>query len=182
MDFNLLDAEKELLLHTARESIASYLEERDGAYKKPSEKLEIPLGAFVTLHIHGRLRGCIGNIVPVYPLFTAIKRLARESAFHDPRFPALPPEELPETDIEISVLSPLKKISSVNEIEVGTHGILMKNGIYSGVLLPQVPVEQGWDLEEFLRNTCYKAGMDGNCYKDSSTLIEIFTAVIFSEN
>ncbi len=182
MDFNLLDVVKDLLLHTARESLTSYLEERDGAYKKPSEKLEIPLGAFVTLHIHGRLRGCIGNIVPVHPLFTAIKRLARESAFHDPRFPALTPEELPETDIEISVLSPLKKISSVNEIEVGTHGILMKNGIYSGVLLPQVPVEQGWNLEEFLRNTCYKAGMDGNCYKDSSTLIEIFTAVIFSEN
>ncbi len=182
MDFDLTDSEKKLLLQTARESIASHLENRDGAYGKPTEKLETPLGAFVTLYMHGRLRGCIGHMLPVFPLFEAVKKLARESAFRDPRFPPLTAGELPEADIEISVLSPLKEISSLDEIKVGTHGILMRNGFNSGVLLPQVPVEQGWDLEEFLVNTCYKAGMNGDCYKDNSTVIQIFSAVVFSEN
>lgn len=182
MEFDLTNPEKKLLLETARESISSRLENRKGRYGTPTEKLETPLGAFVTLHIHGRLRGCIGHMVPVYPLFTAVKRLAIESAFHDPRFPPLTIDELPEIDIEISVLSPLEEISSVDRINVGTHGILMRNGGRSGVLLPQVPVEQGWDLEEFLINTCRKAGMNGDCWKDRNTVIQIFSAVIFSED
>jgi len=182
MDFDLLDSEKKLLLKTARESIAAHLEGRDGEYGIPTDRLKTPLGAFVTLHIGKNLRGCIGHMVPVYPLFDAVKRLAVESAFNDPRFPPLTRDELEKVEIEISVLSPLEEISSVDRIKVGTHGILMQNGVRSGVLLPQVPVEQGWDLEEFLTHTCYKAGMGGDCWKDSSTRIRIFSAVIFSED
>ena len=181
MNFTLTDTEKKLLLKTARESIASFFEGKKGIYGKPSEKVQTPLGAFVTLHINGHLRGCIGHMMPVYPLFTGIQHLARESAFHDPRFSPLTKAELSQADIEISVLSPLKRIDSVDTIKVGTHGILMRNGSYSGVLLPQVPVEQGWDLEAFLINTCYKAGIPGNCWKDPDTEIEIFSAVVFGE-
>ncbi len=181
MDFTLTEEEKKFLLETARESITSYLEKRKGNYGTPQKKLEKPFGAFVTLHIHGNLRGCIGHIVPVYPLFTGIQYLARESAFRDPRFPPLSIEELPETDIEISVLSPMKRISTPKAIKVGTHGILIKRGIYSGVLLPQVPVEQGWGLEEFLTHACYKAGLQGNCWKENDTEIQIFSALVFGE-
>lgn len=181
MDFDLTEMEKKLLLETARESIASHFEKRKGIYGQPTEKLKTPLGAFVTLHIKGRLRGCIGHMIPVYPLFSAIQQLALDSAFHDPRFSPLTPGELAKADIEISVLSPLERTDSVNTIKVGTHGILMHNGGRSGVLLPQVPVEQGWNLEEFLTNTCFKAGLDGECWKDPATEIEIFSAVVFGE-
>ena len=181
MDFNLTEIEKKLLLETARESIAGHLEDRKGRYGQPTEKLKTPLGAFVTLHISGRLRGCIGHMMPVYPLFSAIQHLALESAFRDPRFAPLTPEEFPRIDIEISVLSPLERIDSIEKIKVGTHGILMHNGGRSGVLLPQVPVEQGWNKYEFLTNTCYKAGLPGDCWKDPTTEIEIFSAVVFGE-
>ncbi len=181
MDFNLTEFEKKLLLETARESIAGHLENRKKRYGQPTEKLKTPLGAFVTLHINGKLRGCIGHMMPVYPLFSAIQHLALESAFRDPRFPPLTLEELPHIDIEISVLSPLERIYSIENIKVGTHGILMHNSGRSGVLLPQVPLEQGWNRDEFLTNTCYKAGLPGDCWKDSATEIEIFSAVVFGE-
>ncbi|RKX76928.1 MAG: AMMECR1 domain-containing protein [Spirochaetes bacterium] len=181
MDFTLTDEEKRLLLETARESIASKLEGRKPEFKEPTENLKVQCGAFVTLHIHGRLRGCIGHMVGVNPLMETIKELALSSAFNDPRFPPLSPHELEEIDIEISVLTPLKKISSVDEIEVGKHGIYLKKGSASGVLLPQVATEEGWDRETFLTHTCYKAGLTGNCWKDPKTEISIFSAIIFGE-
>ena len=181
MEFSLTENEKTILLSTARESIASQLEERQGIYPATTDKLETPLGSFVTLHIEGKLRGCIGHMLPLKALIEDIKILARESAFHDPRFPGLSLKELDYIDIEISVLSPLEN-TSPDKVVVGKHGIIMKNGYNSGVLLPQVPVEQGWDREEFLTHTCYKAGMQGDCWKDPGTQIETFTAVIFGEN
>ena len=181
MEFSLTDNEKTILLSTAMESIASQLEERQGIYPHTTDKLETPLGSFITLHIDGKLRGCIGHMLPLNALIEDVKTLARESAFHDPRFPGLNIKELKLIDIEISVLSPLEN-SSAEDVVVGKHGIIMKNGYNSGVLLPQVPVEQGWDREEFLTQTCYKAGMNGDCWKDPGTQIETFTAVIFGEN
>ncbi|MCK5196821.1 MAG: AmmeMemoRadiSam system protein A [Spirochaetales bacterium] len=181
MEFSLTHKEKTILLSTARESIKSQLEARAGIYLETTEKLETALGSFVTLHIDGRLRGCIGHMLPVKSLIEDIKILARESAFHDPRFPSLNIKELESIDIEISVLSPLE-ISSPEDVEVGKHGIIMKNTYHTGVLLPQVPVEQGWNREVFLTQTCYKAGMQGDCWKDPGTQIETFTAVIFGEN
>ncbi len=181
MDFYLTEMEKDILLKTARESITARLENRKGSYPLPTEKISTPLGSFVTLHINGMLRGCIGHIIPVRPLVDDIRILAIESAFHDPRFPGLTREESDKINIEISVLSPLKK-ALPEDIVVGKHGIIMKNGYNSGVLLPQVPVEQGWNKEEFLTHTCYKSGLPGDCWKDKNTLIESFTAVIFRES
>jgi uncharacterized protein len=181
MEFSLTDNEKFILLKTARESISSKLEKRNSNYPESSARLQEPLGSFVTLHIDGKLRGCIGHMLPVRALIEDVKILAKESAFHDPRFPVLELDELELIDIEISVLSPLEK-SSPEKIIVGKHGIIMKNAYNSGVLLPQVPVEQGWNREEFLSNTCRKAGMHINCWKDPNTQIETFTAVIFGEN
>ena len=181
MDFSLTENEKTILLSTARESITSRLEKRTPNYPIPLDSLQTPLGSFVTLHIEGNLRGCIGHMLPVKALIEDVKILARESAFHDPRFPELSIKELELIDIEISVLSPLE-ISSPDKIIVGKHGIIMKNGYNSGVLLPQVPTEQGWDREEFLSYTCRKAGMQEDCWKDQHTQIETFTAVVFGEN
>ncbi len=181
MEFSLTENEKQILLLTARESITSKLESRIANYPRALDNLKEPLGSFVTLHIEGKLRGCIGHMLPVRALIEDIKILAKESAFHDPRFPSLSLKELEHIDIEISVLSPLE-VSSPEKVIVGKHGIIMKNGYNSGVLLPQVPVEQGWNREEFLSHTCRKAGMQMDCWKDPVTKIETFTAVIFGEN
>lgn len=181
MEFSLTENEKTILLQTARESITSKLENRSSNYPDAPMSLQEPLGSFVTLHIEGNLRGCIGHMLPVRALIEDIKILAGESAFHDPRFPTLSLKELGNIDIEISVLSPLE-VSSPEKVIVGKHGIIMKNGYNSGVLLPQVPTEQGWNREEFLSNTCRKAGLQNDCWKDPNTQIETFTAVVFGEN
>jgi AmmeMemoRadiSam system protein A len=139
-------------------------------------------GAFVTLHKRGRLRGCIGNMVGQGPLVRTVQEMAVAASTEDPRFPAMSLGELGEIDIEISVLSPMKKITDVNEIEVGRHGIMMTQGYRRGVLLPQVATEQGWGRDEFLENTCYKAGLQGDAWKNPKTTIEIFSAEVFGEN
>jgi AmmeMemoRadiSam system protein A len=134
------------------------------------------------LHEHGRLRGCIGNIVTDTALYITVRDMAIASATSDPRFRRLKPEELSKVKIEISALSPLEKISSVDEIKLGTHGVLLKNGFRSGVFLPQVATETGWSKEEFLTNLCVeKAGLAPDAWKDKTTEIYIFSAQVFSE-
>lgn len=181
MSFSLNSQEKKLLLQTARESIRSRLTGEPPIYPEPTPNLHTKCGAFVTLHRSGELRGCIGHITGFSPLFDAVRELARSSAFHDPRFPPLGPEELPEIDIEISVLTPLKKIDSPTEVEVGTHGVLLESGARSGVLLPQVPLEQGWNREEYLRHLCYKAGLPPDSLTRPETRLSVFEAIIFGE-
>lgn len=181
MNIELNHREKQLLLYTARESIASELEGREGDFPEPTGTLKTVCGAFVTLHKGQELRGCIGNITGVEPLYKGVRELALSSAFHDPRFPAIRLDELGEVDIEISILTPLEKAASPEEIEVGTHGILMQSGPRSGVLLPQVPVEQGWNREEFLENTCRKAGLPPGCWNREDTEIFLFAALVFGE-
>jgi AmmeMemoRadiSam system protein A len=127
------------------------------------------------------LRGCIGNIVGRKPLIKTITEMAHAAAFDDPRFPRLKAEEFNLIDIEISVLSPLHRISSITEIQTGVHGIYMTRGFNSGVLLPQVATEQAWDRNKFVKHTCLKAGLPEDAWKDPLTVIEIFSAVIFSE-
>jgi len=136
-------------------------------------------GAFVTLKKNGELRGCIGYVEAYKPLYLTIREMARAAAFNDPRFPPLRPDEWPQIEVEISVLSPLEEISDPEKIEVGRHGILLRNGPFSGLLLPQVAVEYGWGREEFLMHTCLKAGMAGDCWRRSGTRIQIFSAEIF---
>jgi AmmeMemoRadiSam system protein A len=111
-----------------------------------------------------------------------VRDTATHAALHDPRFQPVAASELPRLEYEISVLSPLRRVVDVEQIKVGQHGLLMKNGDYEGLLLPQVPVEQGWDRQTFLEETCRKAGMNSNCWKDEDTDIFQFTAVVFNEH
>lgn len=181
MEFTLTDDEKVTLLKTARLSIKARLFNRDPEYPEPTKTLSINCGAFVSLHINGKLRGCIGYIQAVKPLMETIKEMACSAAFNDPRFSPLTETELKDLDIEISVLSPMIKIDDINEIKVGVHGIIVRRGMYSGLLLPQVAVQYGWDREEFLSHTCQKAGLPSNCWKLNDIEIEIFSAVVFNE-
>ncbi|HTY44943.1 MAG TPA: AmmeMemoRadiSam system protein B [Patescibacteria group bacterium] len=175
--------QKKRLLEIARASIEAYL--------KTGKRMELveddPVlskahGAFVTLHEHGQLRGCIGNLVGNQPLYLTIRDMAVESAVGDPRFPPLQPAELKDAEIEISVLSPLQRVSSVDEIKLGTHGVLVKRGYRSGVFLPQVAAETGWSKEEFLSALCsHKAGLSPDAWKEKATELYVFTATVFSE-
>jgi len=177
----LTETEKALLLYIARERIASTLEERPPRFPQeiPEELLK-PFGAFVTLHKYGSLRGCIGTFHADKPLYLIVADMARSAAFNDPRFPPLSAEELSEVDMEISVLSPMW-LGSPEEVEVGKHGIYIVRGFHRGVLLPQVPVEYGWDRETFLDHTCLKAGLAPGCWQDPETEIYLFTAEVFGE-
>ncbi len=138
-------------------------------------------GAFVTLHIRGNLRGCIGYIVGVKSIPETIEDMSIASAFRDPRFPPLRKGEFGEIDIEISVLSPIEDVKDVSEIVVGRDGIIISRGMNSGLLLPQVATEYGWDLDTFLEHTCYKAGLPGSMWKKEGTKIQKFSAQVFGE-
>ncbi len=175
--------QKKALLNLARKTIAERLSVEtiiilpdfsDSVFKEHC-------GAFVTLHISERLRGCIGYIQGVKPIPETIKDMAISAAFNDPRFPDLTKEEYDKIDIEISVLTPIKKVESISEIVVGRDGVIISRGFNQGLLLPQVATEQGWDLETFLEHTCYKAGLQGNAWKEVDTKIEKFSALVFGE-
>lgn len=152
-------------------------------YKKYNQKR----GVFVTLTKDGELRGCIGFVLPQFPLYDAVQRAARSAAFEDPRFPALEAEELGEIRVEVSVLTKPKilKVAKPEEyikaIKIGRDGLIIKHGFYSGLLLPQVPVEYGWNTETFLEHLCLKAGLPPTAWKEKGTTIESFQAEIFSE-
>ncbi len=182
-NLNLDIGQKKLLLKIARSTIKNSvngLAAPDFEIKDPD--LGIHCGAFVTIHLNGKLRGCIGNITSEIPLWKTVKNMAAEASLRDPRFPAISPGELKDIDIEISALSPLKKVNDIEEIEVGKHGLLIKNGFYQGLLLPQVATDYGWNRIQFLRNTCSKAGLDKNCYKEKNCEIWIFSAIVFGES
>ena len=144
-----------------------------------SERLKELRGAFVTVTKKGSLRGCIGHIRGLKPLYITIEEMAACAAFDDPRFPPITKNELKDLSIEISVLTPFKEITDVSEIEVGKHGIYMEREYYSGLLLPQVATEYGWDRNTFLEHTCRKAGLPPDAWKEKDTRIYIFSADIF---
>ena len=137
-------------------------------------------GLFVTLHVDGKLRGCIGVIEPRETLRESIIHCAQSAAFHDPRFPSLRSEELSGLAIEISVLSELSPIAPT-AIEIGKHGLLIATENHRGLLLPQVATEHGLTREEFLAETCHKAGLPRNAWRDPRTEVYGFTCEIFSE-
>ncbi|MDD2752024.1 MAG: AmmeMemoRadiSam system protein B [Candidatus Omnitrophica bacterium] len=175
--------ERKKILEIARKSIQAYLETNKPMQITEADPLLLKeLGAFVTLRHNQDLRGCIGNLVATEPLYLTIRDMAIESATGDPRFPPVTLEELKNIEIEISVLSPMKKIQSVDEIQLGKHGVLVKRGFQSGVFLPQVATETGWSKEEFLSHLCsQKAGLPEQAWKEKTTEIYIFTAEVFSE-
>lgn len=137
-------------------------------------------GCFVTIKKQGALRGCIGNFMATRPLWQMVQEMAVAAATHDPRFYPMKPADLAEFTLELSVLSPLQKIESIDEIQVGVHGIYLEKNSARGVLLPQVATEYGWDRETFLRQTCVKAGLSPDAWQEGTTL-HIFFAEVFGE-
>ncbi|MGA1864865.1 MAG: AmmeMemoRadiSam system protein B [bacterium] len=173
--------EQEKLLDIARSSITSYLK-RQGLpeFDVTEPRLLEPRGVFVTLHKKGMLRGCIGYTKPIMPLYKATSDCAVSAAVRDPRFSPLKKEELDEIDMEISALTPLRKIDDINKIKVGEHGLYISRGLNSGLLLPQVATEYGWDRLTFLAQTCAKAGLPKDAWEKGAD-IYIFSAQIFGE-
>ncbi len=180
VDLGLTEEEKKTLHQIAKTVIENKVKGKAvPELKIESATLKENRGAFVTIHKKGQLRGCIGYIEGRGPLHKTIEEMAEAAAFRDPRFTPVKEKELPELDLEISVLTPLKRINDVNEIQVGKHGIYIKKGWYSGLLLPQVATEYGWDRQTFLEHTCQKAGLPSNAWKEKDTEIFIFSADIF---
>jgi len=181
--FSLTGQEKAELLAIARKS-TEYAVHTGHFYDPPasaSETLNREYGAFVTLTEGGMLRGCIGYTSPQKPLYLTVRDTAAYAALKDPRFPPVSVGEISQLEYEISVLSPLRRVTDVDAINVGRDGLIMKDPGHEGLLLPQVPVEQKWDRQTFLEQTCQKAGMEPNCWKDENTDIFSFTAVVFNE-
>jgi AmmeMemoRadiSam system protein B/AmmeMemoRadiSam system protein A len=182
-EFNITQSDKKELLKIAREAINEAV--KFGKTSKPdasgfSNSLKTNCGAFVTLHLNKRLRGCIGRLIGDIPLYKMVQEMAVSSALHDYRFTPLRVDEIDKIDIEISVLSPLIKIKNPNEIQLGKHGIMIEKGRRSGVFLPQVATETGWNLDEFLGHCARdKAGIGWDGWLSAD--IYIFTATVFGE-
>ena len=177
-------AQQSELLAIARQSIEDYV----ASGKEPAfEPLADPalnrlLGAFVTLMLEDELRGCIGHMQGDAPLYQTVAQAAVDAAIHDPRFPPLPVVDLQDVEIEVSVLSPFKRVRDVydeSDIEVGRHGLYLLYGQQRGVLLPQVPVDEGWDRAEFLEQICVKSGLPPGCWEQAT--LYTFTAQVFGE-
>ena len=171
------------LLKLARKTISDKLEISTGIDSPdfPEKIFNEKSGAFVTIHLKGNLRGCIGYIQGVKPVPETVIEMSISAAFKDPRFMPLTKEEYNEIDIEISLLSPIEEVSDINEIKVGRDGLIISKGYNRGLLLPQVPLEQGWDRETFLTHTCYKSGLPGDAWEKDGVKIEKFSAQVFSE-
>jgi AmmeMemoRadiSam system protein A len=170
----LLDLARQAIAEAVRRGPALDLPELRGALAEPA-------GAFVTLHRHGRLRGCIGEIGALKPLGRAVANCAARSAVEDPRFDPVREEEVAELEIEISVLSRLEEIVP-EQVEAGRHGLLVVCGNHRGLLLPQVATEHHWGRERFLEETCTKAGLERDAWRDPATQLLAFTAEVFSES
>ncbi len=177
----LSDEDRRTLLELARQAIqTSVCQEQVPAAALLRGALAERSGAFVTLHVGGRLRGCIGQVSPQTPLAETVVHCAMLAASADERFPPVTPAEVPQLEIEISVLSepvPAKP----EEVEIGRHGILVIQGGRRGVLLPQVAGERGWDRQRFVQETCRKAGLPADAWADPSVQLYVFTAEVFSE-
>jgi len=178
----LSSKEKQLLLKIAREAIVTFVQEGVIPQRElTSVNLLVKQGCFVSIKINGLLRGCIGNFISDKPLYQLVKEMAISAATQDPRFYPMKKSELENFDVEISVLSPLSKIASIEEIVVGVHGLYLEKNFSRGVLLPQVAVEYGWDRDAFLSQTCLKAGLGKDEWREG-TDIYTFSAQIIKDN
>lgn len=171
--------ERTLLLRLAHDSILSALEQREIPLDPPTAHLAQPRGVFTSLHLGGELRGCVGYVLPISPLYRAVAETARAAAFDDARFYPVTQEEAPHLEIELSILSVPQPIQA-EAVEVGRHGLLISMGGRRGLLLPQVPVEHRWDRTTFLEQTCRKAGLPVDAWQKGAT-IEAFTAEVFGD-
>ncbi len=186
LSFALSAAEKTCLSQLARRAIEMQLaglpEESpspEALADKNTSALFRQLGGFVTLTLSGLLRGCIGNIVGQGPLYATIWNMAQAAAFHDPRFPPLSTKEWLATQLHISVLDELTPCTDPDAIEIGRHGLLLRHRGHSGVFLPQVPVEQGWDRQAYLDNLCRKAGLPAGSWNEPGAQLYWYEALVF---
>ena len=177
----LAEATKQTLLDVARRAVVLAVESRELLEDLPQdEALQRTAGAFVTLHQHGKLRGCVGQLASKEPLVAVVAYCGMAAALEDPRFTPMTPADLEGLAIEISVLSPLIEISC-EQIEPGKHGLVVTQGGQRGVLLPQVAEEFGWTGLRFLEETCVKAQLERDAWKQAGTRVQAFTAEVFSE-
>lgn len=182
-EYSLDEQDKEALLQISRSTLETFItkgELADLDLGSLSRTLKEPAGAFVSLYMGGRLRGCIGSFTPTNPLYAVVEEMTLAAAVRDSRFAPVEETELGYINIEISVLSSLKKISSIDEIELGKHGIYMIRDGQSGSFLPQVAEDKGWTLEEFLGHCARdKAGLSWDGWKEAE--LYTYEALIFSE-
>ena len=179
--FQLTESQRQLLLQIARDAVRSYLAgELRRLPEFTSGVLAESHGIFVSIHKGQDLRGCIGNVNPVGPLWRSAAECAIAAAVGDLRFTPITLAELSLVEFEISVLSAVEQVQSVSEIEVGVHGLLVSKGGSRGLLLPQVATTYGWDRERFLQETCKKAGLKSDDWKDGATIYR-FRALVFGE-
>jgi AmmeMemoRadiSam system protein A len=178
-DLHFTDQERALMKEMVKETIESKLFGKKEKRHQVPAKMREKLGAFVCLKTHGQLKGCIGHIRGLLPLDETVREMAKQAAFYDPRFAPLDASEWKATEIEISVLTPMRKIEKIEEIEVGVHGLYIEKGLDTGLLLPQVAVEYGWDRETFLQNACMKAGLPKDAWNSKGINIYIFSADVF---
>lgn len=171
--------ERAVLLKLAHESILTALEHREISLNPPSPHFSEPRGAFTTLYSQGQLRGCVGYVLPVISLYRTVAETARAAAFEDTRFSPVTLVEARALEVSLSILSPLTFIKP-EEVEIGVHGLVVSYGGRRGLLLPQVPVEHGWDRLTFIEQTCQKAGLPRDAWKNGATL-EAFTAEVFGD-
>ncbi len=177
----LSNEDRRALLELARRAILEAV--RSGHvldFPPPTGALKERSGAFVTLHLRGRLRGCIGQVEPACPLAETVVRCARGAALEDPRFSPVIADEVGNLNIEVSILSALHP-ASPEDVEIGRHGLVVMQGGRRGLLLPQVALERAWLRERFLEETCLKTGLEPNAWKDPETRLWVFTTEIFSE-
>ena len=180
---NIPPSSQRRLLELSRQTLDRFVH---GAADDP-ESIEDPYllcadyGAFVSLHRKEELRGCIGTCFPTVPLYETVIEMTEAAASRDFRVAAITSDELPEIRIDISVLSPLQPVAEPLGLEIGTHGLYVANGGKRGVLLPQVAVQYGWDMETFLSQTCVKAGLPKDAWKRSETKVSSFIALIMEE-
>ena len=175
------EADRRVLLALAKASIAAHVAGAPAPVIPDSGAAGRLGGAFVTLHKRGDLRGCIGHIEADQLLGTTVAQCAVAACSSDPRFPAVTALELPEIDLELSLLSPLQLVGGADEIEVGRHGLVVEKGWHRGLLLPQVATEWAWDRDTFLAHTCQKAGLPRDAWKHGATLWT-FEAEVFGEH
>lgn len=177
----MLPGDRAKLLAIARDAIAGSLGHPTGAHGANADLVR-PAAAFVTLHTRGELRGCIGHVEADRPLADVVASCAVSAATADPRFPPVALAELDALDIEVSILGPFERVESLDQIEIGRHGLLVESGWRRGLLLPQVAPEWNWTAAEFVAHTCRKAGLPANAWPSGGATLQRFTAEVFGES
>ena len=172
--------ERSTLLRTAHDAIEAGADGRQLVPGNPGSHLAEPRGVFTTIYLHGHLRGCVGYVSAVAPLYLAVAETARAAAFEDTRFPAITREEARGLQVSLSILSPAREMDPA-QVEIGRHGLLISLHGRRGLLLPQVATEHGWDRVTFLQETCYKAGLPPDAWQHGAR-VEAFTAEVFSDS